>query len=124
MKRQSEAIFRSLFLTLLLPNVQLISREPSPLLLGTNTVPIYYLEDLPEILLFIFMKTYVYKSNTVIIVPGCTQPTTQLIENDILDKVLPETDDQFVLEIQRDFTKYNPASVTFLWFIDSRASFR
>ena len=81
-------------------------------------------QNLPDIFLFIFRDTYTILSNTVVVVPGCTLPTTRNIQSDILDSFLFQTTDLLALEIQTDFSQYDTSARTFLWFIDSKVAFR
>lgn len=91
-----------------------------------NHLPDYLEQDLPQILLFIFVDTYAIMSNTIVIVPGCTQTATANTQSDIIQSLLQKTNSvgEFSLEIQSDFTVYDTASQTFLWFIDSGEAFR
>lgn len=89
-----------------------------------NPLPDYLRQDLPHILMYIFMDTYIIMSNTIVIVPGCKLPPTKNTQSDILAELLVQANKVFALEIQTDFTHYDAAAVTFLWFIDSIETFR
>lgn len=99
---------------------QTINRNP----LEVNLPPKYLTEDLPEMLLHIFLDSYIETANTIVIFPGCTLTPSIDIQSDILDSLLVQVSEHFVLDIQRDFERYKPGAVSFLWLVDSKEAVR